>query len=404
MTEKAERTDLKETVSVSGTLKSNDTISLNFETTGRVNSIEVRVGQKVAKGDIIGSLDNANLQLAVDQARANLDKARADAGANYDSIHSAEVEVDNAEKYLDDTERLNDANVDAAEQKVSNTREYYEDAQEYYEKVRDEEGDNSAITKLAKLTLDTAEANYEQAQDALDVADQTADLAKTTAENKLETAKAALDAAESIFVRASKDATVASYQAAYETALSNLGKAALQAPASGIIKEVNYKVGEVIGATSADAFSKMISYDFIMEAKVPESDIAKIKTGQIGTLSFDAFESDEIFEAKVVSIDPSATVIQDVVDYIVKLTMEKDDPRFKDGMSADIDIAISQKDNVISIPERAIKDAGGKKIVQVLENEKPVDREIETGMKGDGGMIEVVSGLNEGELVITSTK
>ena len=323
---------------------------------------------------------------------------------NFDSIHSAKVEVENAEKFLDDTKSLNKKNIASAEQKVSDTKNYYDDAQTFYNKVKDENGSDSSVTKSAKLTLDTAEANYEQAKDALDVADQTADLAETSAENKLDTAEAALDANQSDYVRAGKDANVASFAAAYETAVNNLGKAALRAPANGMIKEVNFKTGEVIGATSTDSFAKMISYDFILEAKVPESDIAKVKVGQKGSVSFDAFSADETFQAAVVSIDPSATVVQDVVDYIVKFAMDSDDSRFKDGMSADIDILLAEKKSVLQIPERALKDVEGKKFVQILENKKASEREVKTGMKGDGGMIEVVSGLREGEQVITSTK
>lgn len=404
ITSEVKRGDLKETVSVSGTLKANDTISLNFETTGRVESVSVKVGQKVGKGDVIGYLNEANLRLAVDQAKANLDKARADAGANYDAIRSAEVEVDNAEKYLEDTKHLNDRNITAAKQKVFDAKNYYEDAQSYYDKVKEENGADSSITKSAKLTLDTAKANWEQAKNALDVANQTADLAETSAKNKLNTAEASLDAAKSNYVRAGKDANVAAYEAAYETALVNLEKTALRAPANGIIKEVNFKVGEVIGAATKDAFAKMISYDFILEVKVPESDITKIKVGQKGDVTFDAFSPDEKFQATVVSIDPSATVVQDVVDYIVKFSIDKDDSRFKDGMSVDLDIAVAEKNNVLIIPERAIKETNGKKQVQILEDGKPVDREVKTGMKGDGGMVEIVNGLNEREIVITSTK
>lgn len=404
VTSEVKKEDLKETVSVTGTLNANDTILLNFESTGRVRSVDVRVGQKVGKGDVIGYMDNENLQLAADQAKANLEKAQADAGINYDTINTSEVSVDNAEKYLDDTKSLNKKNIVAAEQKVSDTKNYYEDAQSYYNKVKDDSGADSSAAKLAKLTLDTAEASYEQAKKALEVAEQTADLSETSAENSLDSAEAVLSAAESKYVAASKDATVASFEAAYETALNNLDKAVLRSPASGIIKEVNYKAGEVLGSTATTSFAKMISYDFILEAKVSESDIAKIKLGQEASLSFDAFEPDEKFTASVASIDPSATVVQDVVDYIVKFTMDKDDMRFKDGMSADLDILIFEKDNVLAIQERAIKDVNGKKMVQILEKEKPADREVKTGIKGDGGMIEVTSGVKEGELVITSTK
>ena len=404
LTEEAKRGDLKETVSVTGTLKANDTISLDFETTGRVKSVDVRVGQKVARGDVIGMIDDANLQNSVEQAKANLEKARADAGVSGDSISIAQVAKENAEDFLDDTKRLNKANVEAAEQAVNDAEDKLDDAENYYSAVKSESGSDSSTTKSAKLTLDTAQASLNAAQKALDVADQQADLSKTSAENSLNSAEANLDAAKSIFVRAGTDAVVAGFEAAYQTALNNADKAVLRAPANGIIKEVNYKIGEVIGATVTDNFAKMISYDFIMEAKVPESDIAKMKIGQKATLTFDAFEADEQFSATVVSIDPSATVVQDVVDYIVKFSMDKDDSRFKDGMSADLDILVAEKNDVLMIPERSIKETNGKKQVQILENGKPADREVKTGMKGDGGMVEVISGLQENELVITSTK
>ena len=403
-TTEVKRGELTETVSVTGTLKANDTVSLDFEANGRVKSVNVKVGQKVAKGDIIGSLDEASLQLAVDQAKANLEKAQADAGINFDTIHSADVGKSNAQKYFDDTKSLNKKNVAAAQQKKDDTEQYLEDAQSYFDQVKSDDGADSSTTKSAKLTLDTAEANYEQAKKALDVADQTADLAETSAENSLETAKATLAAAKSKYVAASKDANVASYEAAYESALVNMNRAVLRAPANGVIKEVNFKVGEVMGGTSVETFAKMISYDFILEARVSESDIAKIKLDQKATLTFDAFDPDEKFTATVVSIDPSATVVQDVVDYVVKFAMDKDDLRLKDGMSADLEVLIFEKNDVLAIQERAIKDVDGKKIVQILEKGKPVDREVKTGAKGDGGMIEIVSGLKEGEQVITSTK
>jgi len=403
-TAQVKREKLTENVSVTGTLKANDTLSLNFETIGRVRSVNVKVGQKVGKGDVIGYLDDAGLQFALDQAKANLEKAQADAGASYDTIHSAEVGKSNAQKYLSDTKSLNKRNVSAAEQKVSDAKKYFEDAQNYYNKIKDDNGTDSSATKLAKLTLDTAEANYEQAKKAQDIADQTADLSETSAQNSLDTAKATLAASKSKYVTASKDATVASFEAAYQTAFVNLDKAVLRAPAGGVIKEVNYKTGEVLGSTATASFVRMISYDFIFEAKVSESDIAKIKLNQKAALAFDAFDPGEKFTAFVASIDPSATIVQDVVSYVVKLAMDKDDLRLKDGMSADLDILILEKDDVLAIQERAIKDADGKKVVQIFEKGKPAQREVKTGAKGDGGMIEIVSGLKEGEMVITSTK
>jgi HlyD family secretion protein len=398
---------LTETVSVTGSLKANDDIGLNFETSGRIKESKVVVGQKVAKGDVLAILDQVNLQNGLDQAKANLDKARADAGANSDAVHTDDVAVENAEKTLKDTKNLNDAKVESADQTEKDAKNKLNDAQEYYDQVKSEEGSSSAAAKSAKLTLDAAEGGYNSAKKEQDVVDQQSDLVETEAQNNLNSAKANLAAVKSKYVSAGNNATVKSFEAAYETALNNLDKAVLRAPTNGVIKKVNFKAGEVIGSPSITSqesfFAEMISFDNILEAQVSEVDIAKVAVGQNAKLIFDALPDDS-FDGDVVSIEPSATVVQDVVDFVVKISLSKNDPRLKDGMSADIDISINKKEEVISIPQRAVLDSNGKKIVQVLENGKPVDREVKLGLEGDGGLVEIVSGIKEGEQIITSTK
>jgi len=403
----ASKGELTETVSVTGSLKANDDIGLNFETSGRIKESRIDVGDKVAKGDILAIIDQANLEYGVDQAQANLEKARADAGANSDMIHTDDVAVENAEKTLKDTKNLNDAKVESADQTEKDAKNKLDDAQEYYDQVKSDDGASSAAAKSAKLTLDAAEAGYNSAKKDRDVVDQQADLAETEAQNKLNSAKANLAAAKSNYVAASNNATVKSFEAAYETALNNLDKAVLRAPIAGVIKKVNFKAGEVIGSPSITSqesfFAEMISYDNIFEAEVSETDIAKVAVGQKAMLTFDAFP-EETFDAEVISIEPSATIVQDVVDFVVKISMSKNDPRLKDGMSADVDISTAKKENVISIPERAVQDRNGQKIVEVLVDGKPEDRTVKLGLSGDNGMVEIMSGLNEGDQVITSTQ
>jgi len=406
-TVEAKKGELTETVSVTGTLKANDDIGLNFETPGRIKESRIDVGRKVAKGDVLAILDQTNLQNDLDQAQANLDKARAEAGATTDAVHTDDVAVENAQSSLDDTKSLNDANAKAADQTYTDAKDKLDDAQSYYDQVKSESGASSSTTKLAKLTLDAAQASYNSAKKDRDVVDQQSDLAKTGAENNLNSAKANLSAAKSNFVAAGNNATVKSFAAAYETALNNLDKAVLRAPANGVIKKVNFKAGEVIGSPSIASqnsfFAEMISYDNVFEAQVSEADIAKVSVGQTVKFAFNALPG-ESFDGEVISIEPSATVVQDVVDFVVKMAVSKNDLRLKDGMSADVDISIQKKENIISIPQRAVQDSNGKKIVQILENGKPADREVKLGLEGDGGMVEILSGLQEGEVVITTTK
>jgi RND family efflux transporter MFP subunit len=144
-----------------------------------------------------------------------------------------------------------------------------------------------------------------------------------------------------------------------------------------------------------------------LKANVPESDIVKVSLNQTAQITFDAFSTEEKFEARVTEIEPASTVIQDVVYYKVKLKLNDVDSRLKVGMSSDVDIRTAEKKDVIMIPLRAVKTEGDKKYVEILKDEKNNIIEkvfIVTGLSGDEGMVEVVSGLKGGEKVITLTK
>lgn len=143
--------------------------------------------------------------------------------------------------------------------------------------------------------------------------------------------------------------------------------------------------------------------DLVIESNVPESDIVKLQIGQKADITFDAFSQDEIFSAAVDEIDPASTVIQDVVYYRIKLKLDNLDPRLKAGMSANIDVRTNEKDDVLMIPTRAIKEDGKKKYVEILNADgiTTEKKNIETGLEGDDGMVEVKSGLRSGEKVVT---
>ena len=70
-------------------------------------------------------------------------------------------------------------------------------------------------------------------------------------------------------------------------------------------------------------------------------------------------------------------------------------------MTANITVKTAQIDNVLIIPQRALKEKDGKKTVDILANGKPQTMAVELGLKGDEGLIELKSGLNEGDKVIT---
>lgn len=386
--------DLAQTVSVTGDLVANEEITLNFELGGRVGKVFVKPSDKVAAGDNIATLIDTTLQKQVDQAKAALDQAIANAGSSNDELREAEVAKDNAEDVLDDTKDLNKQNIAASEQAVDDAQQYYDDAKELYD---------DDPTKTNKLTLTTAEGRLNAAKEDLKTAREQASLSETSAENTVNISKARIRTVESDFAEQSRDAQVAQARAAYDIAMIDLEKSILTSPVNGIITEVNNKAGEILGTgVIKETFSRVMSLDMIIESQVPESDITKLKLGQHAKVTFDSLTEEDVFDTEIIEIDPASTTIQDVVYYKIKLKLNNVDSRIKPGMSANVDIATADKKDVLMIPMRAAKTEGKKKYVDVLQADNTTKKVyVETGLEGDEGMVEVKSGLKEGEKVVT---
>jgi HlyD family secretion protein len=400
-TEVAKIGTVEQIVSVTADLDSEQSIMLNFEVTGRINSIDTYVGEEVAIGDTLATIDDVMLEQDLRRADAVLAQALANSGASEDVIREAEQRKDNAKEILSETDDLESQRIKATERAFEDAKDNYEDAKEYYQQVLDEFGEDDKTTKNAKLTLNAANTSKHNAEEAVESAKKARDLSLVSAEGSFRSAKESLETAESKYAKKSKDAAVESARATREISLANLQKATLKSPLNGVVTQVNYKKGEVLGTVMNGAFGKILSSDFTLEADIPESDIVKIKLDQEAIVTFDAFDENEKFNAKVVEIEPAATVIQDVVYYKVKLRLSGTDIRLKEGMSADIDIDTAKKENVVVIPRRAVRVEDDKKYVDILIAENEIKTiEVQTGLYGDDGEVEVVSGINQGERVV----
>lgn len=211
--------------------------------------------------------------------------------------------------------------------------------------------------------------------------------------------------------RDNQRALVAKAEAAVSELWSQFNDLTIYAPISGTVIKKGVEKGETVAGNSASAGFAIITIaadgDFRIEADIPESDIIRVILGQKADVTLDAFSSNDIFSAEVIEIEPASTVIQDVVYYKVKLKFIVPDQRFKNGMSADVDIKTDERKNIVYVPLRAVKTEHGTKFVEILKDEKNGVTEkitVTTGMEGDDGLVEIKSGLTGGEKVITLTK
>ncbi|MCK9378993.1 MAG: efflux RND transporter periplasmic adaptor subunit [Candidatus Moranbacteria bacterium] len=193
-------------------------------------------------------------------------------------------------------------------------------------------------------------------------------------------------------------------RAAVRTVANQMERTKIYAPFNGVVTAVDIEEGEVATVGMA-VISVAGEGNMEIESNIPESDIAEVSPGQKAETTFDALSNEDIFEAEVMEIDPASTVIQGVVYYRTKMKLIESDDRIKIGMSLDADILTAKKENVLMIPERAIKTENGVKMVEILQSENRTRKtEVKTGLKGDSGMIEIISGINEGDKVVTFSK
>lgn len=184
---------------------------------------------------------------------------------------------------------------------------------------------------------------------------------------------------------------------------AQMKESVLLSPIEGQVTKFNARVGEVVAP--GDVIAHVVkANDFVIEARVPESDITKVTIGMGAKITFDAFLADEISDAEVTEINPASTVVQDVVSYVVKFRLKNADTRLKEGMTANIDIEAAKRENVLTVPFRALTKEGGKMYAEVKQSDGTfVKTEVTTGLEGDDGTIEIKSGLKEGDEVTLGT-
>ncbi len=199
-----------------------------------------------------------------------------------------------------------------------------------------------------------------------------------------------------------QEAQVAQARANVELIQAQLAKTVLRAPQSGVITRQDAKEGAIV-ATNVNLVS-LIAGSLLIESNIPEVDIAKVKIGDTAVITLDAYGEDVKFAGKVASIDPSETVIEGVATYKTKVLFDKKYEQAKPGMTANLDIMTQKKSGVISIPQRSVKTSDGKKIVMIYVAEQITgqEREVVTGLRGSDGNVEIVSGLTEGEIILSS--
>jgi RND family efflux transporter MFP subunit len=208
--------------------------------------------------------------------------------------------------------------------------------------------------------------------------------------------------------------TITQRQNALADAEQNLSDYSIRAPFAGVIASVPVQKGN--NASSGTTLGTIITPQQVATMSLNEVDVAKISLGQKATLIFDAIP-DLTITGKVTQIDSIGTVSSGVVNYNVKINFDTNDGRVKPGMSVSATIITNIKQDVLTVPNGAVKTQNSASYVQMFDTPlatpatpiqgspssiPPVNQTVEVGISDDTNT-EIISGIKEGDQVVIKT-
>jgi HlyD family secretion protein len=321
-------------------------------------------------------------------AQAGLETERSSIDSLVDSIsdlENAKREADKLGVFLTSLNTLLNASCSAQDSNLNTFRATVSGARSQLVAVFNDISAKRSALQSAKNTVARAERDYELASAPADA-------------NKIKSAEAALDQAA---------ARLANANAQYN-------KNILKAPFDGVISALNIEKGE-LASQSKVAMSIISDGQYQISAKIAEADISKISLNNKATVTIDAYPN-EYFEAVVTRIDPSSVSDNGVPRYTIILTFSNKNEKLKSGMTANADIITAQKENVLVVPASFVRVSGSKAFVVKYnpelnqdnsdEDKNKTQKEVEVivGVRSPEGVIEVVSGLIEGEQILEIAK
>ncbi|WP_042332782.1 efflux RND transporter periplasmic adaptor subunit [Desulfosporosinus orientis] len=326
------------TAIVSGKISSETEVAVIPKVPGKVESVNVKVGDIVHKGEVLFTLDKTDLNTAYQLAEA--------------SYQNSKEQWEAAKTSLERTKAI-------AAEKIADAQKTYNNTKALY--------DAGAASKTqldqAELGLKELKSTYEGQIDQLSI--QASDSSLNLVEVQLTQARDALD------------------------------NATVTAPVDGMVSQVNVQVGNMATSTQAGVSLTDISSVYTT-VSVAENLVNRLQQADVVKVSVPSV-SENSFEGKIENISPSADSQSHL--YPVKVVLENADGLIKPGMFTKVELTTDKKADVMAVKSEAVVLKNDKTIVYVVQDDKAVAKEVATGL--DTGVdIEILKGLAKGDKVI----
>ena len=417
-----ERGTMLVAVSASGSIEPQARVNLTFEVSGEVLEVPVKVGDRVAAGDVLAQLDTRQLALQMQQAEAALalveaQQAQLQAGARLGEVAAAEANLRAVEAEMNATAANRDqivtgpteAQIAAAEAQVAEMELQQRLALIAHDRTIAETEDKEKREQV-RYDLWTADKALAAAQAQLDELLVGADTnAVRAAQANVLAAVAQRDAVQAqldlVLAGATEEqltdveAQVAQARAALALAELSLDRATLRAPFDGVVAAVNVTPGEMASA-ARPAFTVLDTFGFRMTVDVDEIDVGRLAVGQAAQVTLDALPN-VVITGVVERIAPAATIVGGVVYYNVIIELDPTDAPIRADMTANVTIVAGELADVLMIPTWAVRvdDSTGQTFVNQQVGDEIARTDVELGVRHEG-FAQVLDGLSEGDKAI----
>jgi HlyD family secretion protein len=407
VTTPVDRGDIVAGITATGNTNAVKTVQVGSQVSGNILALYADFNTKVKAGQLVAKIDPAIFQAKVDQAKASVDSANAAVITARANLAKADSDIANAQAaFAAQQANLIKAQSTADDAKLKNGRRI-------------------ALLKeglIAQEDADTAKSTYDQAVASVDAAKQQA----AAAQSGIDSAKAEKDVTQ---------AQIQTAQAQVKQAAANLKQTQLDldhtniiAPVDGTVISRNMDVGQTVAASFQAPTIFQIAQDLTkmqVDTNVDESDVAPVRVSQQATFTVDAYPG-VVFQGEVAQIRQAPINVQNVITYDVVVQVANDDLKLFPGMTANVKIVTGQASNVLRMPVAALRfrppsataTPGGQsgkgkgqgrtrpaaqqatQTIYVLDQNQPKPVRVQLGLS-DGNYVEVRSGLNDGQAVLT---
>lgn len=326
------------------------------KTGGKVASLNVDIGDKVTAGQVLFTLDTAELQAQLQAQQASLEASNANLAKTSDSglqqqlttseqsVQKAQIAYNNAKDICDKMEKLYDAGA-----------------------ISKQDLDN------AKLKLDNCSVDLKAAQDNLNL------LIEKSGPQSTQAAAA----------------QVAQAQAGVNSAQIQLNNASTTTPITGIVSAKDVKVGQLASSQSGSV-TIIDSSSFIAEVNVPDKVVGKIQVGQSVQVSVSALDNKKV-TGVIDKISPNSNSKDN--SYTVKVKIDNSTGELKAGMFARVALPSEKKDNILTVPNEALKMENNVNYLYLADNGKVKKASVDVGISNEK-VTEITGNIKEGMEVI----